>query len=287
MDPIVIRSAVVRVLFMALFLLLALAATAHAAVPHPEYPEAPRAQVASALLAPRPEDGVLVWRARWVLAEVDATAIADGAGRTLRFAVPLGPADALDRTPGLTPLSENGLVTGVRVERAALDGRIVAAKLRQNLTANAILLGAPVLAGSALQIIDGEVGAGLRLHVAPGVLETFVGYVAPPRVGHPAREEARRLTGYEVRLGGAPIFVRGDDLAGGPLAARLEPVRSGGTVAAVAVVFVLLVGALAVALRRLHRAASLERADALLAAEVDALAPGPATLDDGRLRCGP
>jgi hypothetical protein len=163
------------------------------------------------------------------------------------------------------------------LERAAVDGRTAVATLEQRVAADAsaIAVAAPLAAGTALQIVDGDLGGGTRLEpVAGRTLEKRVGYAAPPGASHAARAEARRLTGYEEHVTSAAIYVRGDDVkALGGLSAAIETPRSRGrgVVLAGAAVFVTLVGALVLAVRRLRHAAELETADAVLAAELDAL----------------
>ena len=136
-------------------------------------------------------------------------------------------------------------------------------------------LGAPVAAGHAVQIIDGDLKTGVRLEVSTGrALERHVGYVVSPGVSHPAREEARRLTGYDARVSGAAIYVRGDDVkTAGGLTATLETPgeRSRRGAVGIAIVFALVVALLLAAVRKLRHAASVERADAILAAELDSL----------------
>ncbi|HSO33844.1 MAG TPA: hypothetical protein VLT33_15030 [Labilithrix sp.] len=277
MDRIIVRSAAVRLFFVVLIALVALAASAHA-----EPPAALReTTIAAALFTPTRVDDGLEWRVRWVLSPEAAQDLADGSSRVVRFAVPLGQDEALEKTWGITPVVEGGKVVGVALDRAGLtDGRVVTATLRQHLPRDrggVVHLGAPVAVGSALQIIDADLGAGTRLELGAGrVLEKRVGYMAPPGASHAARAEARRLTGYEDHLSGAAIYVRGDDAkALGGLDATLETpgARGRGGVIGIGVAFGAIVLALFAAVRRLRHAASVERSDAILAAELDALAP--------------
>lgn len=277
MDRIIVRSAGVRIFFVVLLVLVAMAASAHASTPEP--PPGPReARVAGALFTPtRQEDG-LEWRARWVVTPEAAEEIMGGATRAIRFAVPLSDAETVEKTWGVAPFTEAGQVVGVHVDRAGLDGRLVTVIVHQRVPHDGRLgvrVGAPVAAGNALQIIDGDLGAGTRLEVETGrFLERRVGYLAPPGVSHGAREEARRLTGYEARVSGAAIYVRGDDVAAGRgLVGTVETPRGRGHRGAVgiAVAFGAIVLALFAAMRRLRHAAAVERADAILAAELDGL----------------
>jgi len=272
MDRIIVRSAAVRLFFVVLIALVALAASAHAEPPR-------ETAVASALFTPvRVQDG-LEWRIRWVLTPEAGHDLTEGMPRAVRFAVPLGPDEALEPTWGITPIVEHGAVVGVTLDQSGLiDGRVIAATLHQKLApdhVHDVRLGAPVAGGSALQIIDADVGGGTRFELEPSrVLEKRVGFMAPPGASPAAREEARRLTGYVEHLSGAALYVRGDDVkALGGLVATLETprARARGGVIGIAVAFAALVLALGVAVRKLRHAAGVERADAILAAEVDAL----------------
>ena len=276
MDRIFVRSAVVRVVFAVVLVLIALAGTAHAS---PAAPPAD-AQLAAALFTPtRTEDGI-DWSAHWVLTPDVAAEVERGATRIVRFALPLGDDETIESTWGVAALMEGGHVTGVVVDRAGLDGRTVRAIVHQRTRhEGTIRLGAPVAAGHVYQIIDGDLGAGTVLEVQTDrLLERNVGHVAPPGTSHAAREEARRLTGYDARVTGAPLYVRGDDVrAANGLSATIVTARARGRggFLAIGAVFALFVGALLLAMRKLRHAASVERADALLAADLDALEPEP------------
>jgi hypothetical protein len=232
-------------------------------------------RVAGGLFSATLRDEELAWRSRWVLAH-DQAAFFDGGDIRLANASPEGA--RLESAPGLTPILEGGRVVGVRVDRRALEGRTIAATFVQPVPFDAEFpLAAPIAAGTATQIVCGDLGGGARIEVRGGPrLEKHVGYVAPPGVGHPAREEARRLTGYTSRLRGQPIYVRGDDVrAERGLRATLVTTRdrTRGTYAALGFAFAAFVAGLALAAKRLRHAASVERADAILAAEFDASPP--------------
>ena len=280
MDRIVVRSAAVRLFFVVLIAMVALAASAHADPP-PQPAQA--ATVAAALYTPTRVDDGIEWHVRWVLTPEAANDLSQGAARTVRFAVPLGPDEQLEKIWGVTPMLENGAVVGVVLDRAGLtDGRVIAATLQQRLArehVHAVHLAAPVAVGSALQIVDADLGGGTRFDLDPSrVLEKRVGFMAPPGASPAARAEARRLTGYAEHLSGAAIYVRGDDVkALGGLVATLESPRArarGGEIG-IAVAFGIVLVGLGLAVRKLRHAASVERADAILAAEVDALGPAP------------
>jgi hypothetical protein len=276
MDRIFVRSAAVRLFFVVLVLLVAVTANAQGAPTAP-----PEVHVSTALFVPTRTDEGLEWRASWVLTPESSAELEEGAPRLLRFATPLGEGERVEGGFGVTPFVEGGVVTGVVVDRTAQDGRTVRGVVQQRLAGDGrarALLGAPVAVGSALQIVDADLGGGTRLEVETGRrLERHVGFVAPPGTGHAAREEARRLTGYAARVNGAAIYVRGDDVRGARFHASVitPAARAKGGTLAVGAAFVAVVGALVFAVRRLRHAASVERADALLAAEVDALDVSP------------
>jgi hypothetical protein len=213
-----------------------------------------------------------------VLSPESASEIEGGAKRTIRFAVPLAEGESVEASWGVAPLLENGKVVGVVVDRAALDDRTIRAVVNQRVAFDgdhARRLGAPVAAGTSFQIVDGDLGAGARFEFEAGrALERHVGYVAPAGINHSAREEARRLTGYSSRVTGAPLYVRGDDVrASNGLAATILTARARARLGttAIAVLFGAIVTALLLAVRKLKHDASVERAEAVLAAEVDAL----------------
>lgn len=237
------------------------------------------ARVAGALFTPTRTDDGIVWHALWVLTPESATDISSGAVLMLRLAVPLPDGEVAEMSPGVAPAVEHGRVVGLFVDREAASGRIVSAVVRHRTSLDGrVHHGAPVAAGSSLQIIDGDLGAGTRLEIEPGrVLEQGVGHMAPPGTSHAAREEARRLTGYTARVTGAAVYVRGDDVRaeGGLMAAVSTPRARGhrGSIA-IGVVFGAIVLALLAAVRKLRHSAGVERADALLASELDALDVG-------------
>jgi hypothetical protein len=269
---VVARQALVRVLFVALLALLATAASAHAST---EPPAPPELQVSSALFLPARRDGGITWSARWVLTPESAASLAEDGPRVLRFAVPLADGDSVEPAFGVAPLVEADRVVGVVVARDGADGRVVRAVVRQRASGGLAPLGAPLAAGSALQIVDADLGGGTRLEVeAVGALERRVGFVAPRAASAAAQKDARRLTGYTAHVTGAAVYVRGDDArAAGGLRARVvtPEARAQGGALAVGALFAALVAVLVVAARRLAMKASEERADAVLAAELDAL----------------
>lgn len=276
MNLVLRRAGSIRVFFVVVLALVGMAASAHA-----DSGQGPReARVASALFTPTRVDDGLEWRVRWVLTPEASDDLAQGATRALRFAHPLTDAETLKPTCGVVPFTEAGHVAGVLVDRTGVDDRLVTAVVHQYVAregARGFRIGAPIAAGSALQIIDADLSAAARLDVDPGrVLERRVGYVAPSGVSHAARAEARRLTGYDGGVRGSAIYVRGDDVtsASGLSAAIVtSQERSKSGTIGLLVVFGAIVLALFAAVKRLRHAASVERADAILAAELDALGP--------------
>jgi hypothetical protein len=245
---------------------------------HAQAPAQEELHVSGGLVTAERTDDALVWNARWILAPEE---IEDMRGGVLRFAIPLVEGETLKPASGLTPIVESGRVVGVHVEPDAVSGRAVSAtfiqRAKQSPGGSAIHLGVPVIAGSAVQIIDGTIaGSSARLDIEPGgVLERHIGYVAPSGVSHAAREEARRLTGYRALVSGNAAYVRGEDVkANGGLVANVVTTRERASRGAIpaGVAFVFVVGALLVALRRLRNAASIERADALLEMRIEAAA---------------
>ncbi len=226
--------------------------------------------LASALIiASRTTDGL-----RW-----DVRYFATGKGGAITFAVPLLAEERLVPTRGVTAITtlDGARITGVCIEPEAMGDHTIAAAFVQPRGGDA--LGAPVAAGSFVQVIDGPSTSDVRLQIdAIRGLEHHVGFVAPRTVDHWAREEARRWTGTAPHLTKNPVFVRGDDvLASGGLSGRLVDPRAEapGSALAVLVLFIAAVGALTYAARSLRRTASAERADALLVEEIYAAAAGP------------
>lgn len=226
----------------------------------------------------RPGESAVAWTTTYELSPAEASDLAFGVGptsRVIRFAVPLPEGSRLEVGAPLAPeVDERGRVVGVWLTREAVVGRSVTVTCVQPGPLDASRpLCAPIAAGTATQIVVGSFGGGARLEVAPkGVLEEHIGYVASPGASRPAREHARRVTGHRDHASGRAIYVRGDDVrAMGGLTGAAAPPRaaSRGSFVTIAVVFGMAVAALVVALRRLGRAASLERADAILLAELE------------------
>jgi len=281
MDSYFLRSALLRIGFV--ITLVACAVGLSAASARAQGGDALR--VVGGLFTPTRTDDGVTWDARWVL-PADAW-LALETQRTIQFATPLPEGATIRPAPGVAPVSKGGRVTGITVERMALGGaggRMVRAEVWQPVPRGAtegIVLAAPVARGTAAQIVDGDLGAGARFEIdgkggaARGGLERHVGFTAPSGIEHGAREEARRLTGYSQRVTGAPIYVRGDDVrAMGSLRASVVTgaARKRGGAMAMGFAFAALVTGLVVAMKKLRDRASVERADALLAAEVDSAA---------------
>jgi len=230
--------------------------------------------VAALSIAHRTEGG-LSWDARFV---VDIAAARDFQGGAMMFAAPLP--DVVAPQAGIEAIVDGDRVTGLCVSPAALENRTIHAYFTQIAELSPrhdTQLGVPIVAGSAVQMVDAAVGDELRLEsVRGGGLAPHVGFLAASGIGRDAREEARRLTDAPLPVGRTQIFVRGDDLrTGGALEGRLLGTRakSPASIAGAALAFAFVVVALVGLARRLRRAASIERADAVLAAEIDATAP--------------
>ena len=241
---------------------------------------APSIRLAGAVFTARAVDDGLGWDARFIL---DVDAAFDFRGGVLPFAVPLPAGEELVPTPGLAAVTDGDRVIGLCVAREALRDRTVSASFVQRTAPSAsvpIELGAPVAAGTAVQIIETSIGDRRIEPAATPLLEKHVGYAAPRAISHGAREEARRLTDVRAKVSTSPIYVRGDDVhAIGGLKARIvDPrTRARRSAAGVGVAFAGIVGVLVLAARKLRDTASVERADALLASEIDhaALAIAP------------
>jgi hypothetical protein len=122
--------------------------------------------------------------------------------------------------------------------------------------------------------MDASPGGGRQLEVSGRNLERNVGYVGSRGIGHGAREEARRLTGgadFPFPADTSPIFVRGDDLEAGGLVGSVIDARALARRRALGVgaVFIAVVGVLVAAARWLNQKATIERADAILASEIE------------------
>jgi hypothetical protein len=232
----------------------------------------PAAIVGGISVARRTEEGI-GWDARFVL-DVDASM--DFRGGRVTFALPLPIGETMRDETGVQPIIEGDRITGLCVEPAGVHARTIHAFFTQKATLRsdrATTLGAPIVAGTAVQIVDATVGDELRLEaIRGGGLEAHVGFLAARGIGHDAREDARRLTDTPLLVGHTSIYVRGDDLrSAGPLEGPLVGTRakSKGSIVGAAFAFVAAVAALLLGARRLKRAATVERADAMLASEID------------------
>ena len=247
----------------------------------------PSISLAGAVLTPRSVEGGLRWDARFIL---DVEAAFDFQGGVLPLAVPLPAGTELTATPGVAALESGGRIVGLCVARGALHDRTVSASFLRHLPATGpspVELGAPIAAGSAVQIVETSIGEKWIEPIATSPLEKHVGYVAPHAISGGAREEARRLTGVPAKVSRSPIYVRGDDVHNiGGLSARIVDPRSRarGSAVGAGIVFACIVGALVLAARKLRDTASVERADALLASQIDDVA---CVVPEGPLRQAP
>jgi len=269
MNQVLLRFAFWRIAFVVTVILVAMSIPPRHAVAGTE-----GLRVASALFTPSRSSGALSWAAEWVLTPESRDALLE-APSSLRFAVPLPAAAALEVGPGLAPIVVDERVVGVTVSASALDGRKVRATVHQREAlrggVEGGLLAAPFATGTALQMARTELERGARLDIEDnGTLERRVGHWSPVGVGRAAREEAARLTGHSPRIGEMVVYARGDDVrASSGLHGRVvtAEVRGHGSAVAVGLGFVVIVLSLIVAWRRLQARACVERADAILAAE--------------------
>ncbi len=241
----------------------------------PSCAEATTIPLAGAVFTPQPVEGGLRWDARFIVALDTAY---DFRGGVIPLAAPLPAGEELAPTDGLAMTEQNGGGVGLCVASEALRDRTISASFFQPVqpsNSSPIVLGAPIAAGPAVQIVETSLGeTWLELVVTPP-FEKHVGYVAPRAIGAAAREEARRLTGVPATLDTRPIYVRGDDAhADRALTATIADPRARTQKSAVGtgIVFAVVVGALVLAARKLRETANVERADALLASEIDAAA---------------
>jgi hypothetical protein len=210
------------------------------------------------------QDEALVWNARWVLAAEEAEGDAEG---VIRFAVPLPAGETLVARPDLVAVVEDGHIAGVRVDKRREGDRIVEATFVQPGHVAHGPLGVPLADGAAIQIVEADLGGGSRLEVDRD-------RALDRRVAHAAREEACRLTSYEPEASDTALYLRGADVrAARGLRGSIVTIgeRSARMSAIAAAVFATIVGVLVVGWRRVRKASALERADAVLAHEIDTL----------------
>ncbi len=226
--------------------------------------------LAAAVFAPRRVEDGIAWDARFIVTVDTSFAFTGG---QIAFATPLPAGERLVPEPVLTPLFDGERVRGLCVGPGALHDRTIAATFVQPLKVAAdatTALGAPIAESAGVQIVETALGdAQLELTGNPA-LEKHVGYVAPHAVSDAAREEARRLTSVQPRMNHALAYVRAEDAHRGLEARIVEPpARRRASAAGIIVLFGALVGALVLAARRLRERATVERADALLASEIE------------------
>ena len=211
------------------------------------------------------EDEALVWSTRFILAR-DATDGERSLG-LVRLAVPLPEGETLSPRDGVTPVVEGGRIVALRIESRAVDGRIIDATFVQPGHVAHGPLGVPLADGLAVQIVETDMGGGSRLEI-----DRDRGL--DRRVAQAARDEAVRLTAFTPQPSDTAVYLRGADVrAVGGLRGSVVTVgeRAARMSIAVSVVFAAAIGALVVAWRRLRKSAAAERADAMLAAEIERL----------------
>lgn len=231
--------------------------------------------IAGAHFEAKPVTDGVQWDAQWVL---DIDAARDFCGGTIALAVPLPKGERLLPTPHVEAFLDGGQITALRIDRGALVERsIVASFFQPGAFESPSVLGVPASASDALQVV-GTHGTSTRIELArsSAIDERFVkhlGSIAPRNVGSAAREEARRLVGVEDQRS-ALLYVRGQDLRalGGVRGRVVDSTAQSRTMTVAAfAAFSFVLGALVLAFRKLAGAAHVERADAVLAAEIDAV----------------
>lgn len=226
--------------------------------------------IAGARLMPSKTPEGIRWDARYIV-DLDASSHFDGG--TIAFAAPLATGERLEPSPGVSPIVDprTDRITAIAVERSAVHGRTIQARF----VAHELTESAPIARGSSVQIVEPPSRMIIDVDPLHG-FEKHVGYVAPRTIGHSAREEARRLTGTPIKLTENLVYVRGDDVRpdmGFKATLVDQGRRSQRGAAGVAVLFLGIVAGLGIAAKRLARAASAERAERILKAEIDGLTP--------------
>jgi hypothetical protein len=221
-------------------------------------------RVAGALVTAK-QDEAIVWDTRWVLApdELEQERVVGD----IRFAAPLPEDETMHFDWAAKPIVEDGHIVGVHVDRSRDEGRTVKATFVQKGHLPHGDLGVPFADGSAIQILDLDLGAGARIELDRNrMLER--------RVAQAARDEAVRLTDYEPQPSDTAIYLRGDDVRAarglrgslvtiGERTARMSMIAAG--------VFAAVVAALVLGWRKVKKAAEAERADAVLAERIESL----------------
>jgi hypothetical protein len=221
-------------------------------------------RVAGGLVTAKQDDG-LVWNAQWILTpdELDVQQVSGD----IRFAAPLPENEQMLPSIGVAPLVEGRHIVGVHIDRPSEQGRAVTASFVQPQGIAHSPLGVPFADGSAIQIVDTDLGAGARIEIdRDRLLER--------RVAQAARDEAVRLTGYRPQPSDTALYLRGDDVRAarglkgsivtiGERTARMSAIAVG--------VFGVLVAALVFGWRKVKKQAEEERADAVLAERIESL----------------
>jgi hypothetical protein len=167
----------------------------------------------------------------------------------------------------VTPITEGGHIVGVHVDRPKEQGRMVTASFVQPQPDAHSALGVPFADGSAIQIVDADLGGGARIEIDRNRL-------LERRVAQAARDEAVRLTGYRPQPSDTALYLRGDDVHAarglrgsivtiGERASRMSIIAAG--------VFLSIVVGLVLGWRKVKKQAAAERADAVLAERIESL----------------
>lgn len=191
----------------------------------------------------------------------------------LAFALP--PSATIDASPEVAPVARDGRVVGLSLRVPYVDDRALSVSITEPLDRRGreVRLAPPLAAGDAVQIVDVEGGGDLRFEPdARTHLARHVGFFAPVDLPPSARDAADRAVGYRrARATDDPVYLTATSAIAaegglrGTLVSAAERLRTGALGAGA--VFVALIAALALLLRKLAHAARIEQAERALAAE--------------------
>ena len=200
----------------------------------------------------------------------------DGAPLRLRLAAPLPPGETLDAAPGVHAVFERDGI--VAVDFAAAPEGVAVLRFTQPNARRAARahLGAPLVEGDAIQIVDVAGDGGARFEPAAELgLDRTVTELVQPGISLGDRGAAIAELDYHAPLGAVPLVLRADAalVARGGIDGTLTTFaeRRRGAAAGISVAFIAAIIALWALQRRLGRAAHEEEAERALAAEYDAL----------------
>jgi len=195
----------------------------------------------------------------------------------VRLAVPLPPGETLDGPPGARAVRDGERIVAVDID--APEGGQVVLRFTQPGAKRAprAHLGAPLVEGDAVQIIDVDGDGGARFEPDPALgLDRTLGELVQPGVPHDERAAAIDALDFHPPIGAVPLVLRADPavVARGGVDGALTTFaeRRRGAAAGIGVAFVLAIAGLWALQRRLGKAAREEEAERVLAAEFQALA---------------